>query len=185
MKPFLAAAGLAVLTACGTPTARLDMTPLQSELRLRALVSSVMLREVSLPTYAAVEDIAFEAEPGIIATNEGFLWADDPSRAVTLAMTRHMDRILNATVGPDPWPLGGLPDVAIEVRVSEMLAGADGVFRFAGQYYVGGDGIDFPNSSAAFDIGVPIVGEGPQALALAQSTAILQLSETLARKLAR
>lgn len=176
---------IAILAACAGPINRLDMSPVQSELSLRSTVSSAMLRDVSLPTYAAAEEIAREITPGIIGTDTDVLWADDPERAVTLAMTRHLDSILNATVGPDPWPFVGLPDVAIEVRVSQMLAGADGVFRFTGQYYIGGDGIDYPNRSVSFDITRPLVGEGTPAVALAQAEAILELSEDIARKLAR
>ncbi|SEW00802.1 hypothetical protein SAMN04488515_0622 [Cognatiyoonia koreensis] len=182
---LFAALALALLTACSGPSNRLDMSPVQSQLQLRALVSSVMVRTVSLPTYAASEEIAVEVAPGIIGTSADVLWADDPERAVTLSMTRHLDKILSATVGPDPWPFAGLPDVAVEVQVSQMLAGADGIFRFTGQYYIGGDGIDFPNRSTSFDISRPLIGEGTAAVARAQAEAILELSEDIARKLAR
>lgn len=185
LKPALSSFALALLVACAAPTNRLDMSPVSTELRLRANVGTVMLREVSLPTYAAAEEIAQEVAPGIIGTSADILWADDPARAVTLAMTRHLDTILNATVGPDPWPFVGLPDVAIDMRVAQMLAGADGVFRFSGQYYLGGDGIDYPNSSTAFDYAIPLIGEGAGAVALAQGKAILALSEDMARKLSR
>jgi len=182
---LLSALAIAALAACSGPSNRLDMSPVQSDLQIRAVVSSAMLRTVSLPTYAAAEEIAIEVAPGIIGTDADILWADDPERAVTLAMTRHLDQILNATVGPDPWPFVGLPDVAVEVRVAQMLAGADGVFRFSGQYYIGGDGIDFPNRSISFDIDRPLVGEGTPAVAQAQVEAILELSEDIARKLGR
>ena len=125
---FLSAIALAALAACAGPANRLDMSPVQSDLSLRAQVGTIMLRDVSLPTYAAADEIAREIAPGIIGTDAEILWADEPERAVTLAMTRHLDEILNATVGPDPWPFVGLPDVAVEVRVAQMLAGADGVF---------------------------------------------------------
>ncbi len=184
-KPALSCLALASLVACSSPSNRLDMSPVTTELRLRANVGTVMLRDVSLPTYAAAEEIAQEVAPGIIGTNADILWADDPARAVTLAMTRHLDTILNATVGPDPWPFIGLPDVVIETRVAQMLAGADGTFRFTGQYYLGGDGIDYPNSSTAFDYAIPLQGEGAGAVAVAQGQAILALSEDIARKLSR
>jgi len=144
-----------------------------------------MLRTVSLPTYAAAEEIAIEVAPGIIGTDADILWADDPERAVTLAMTQQLDDILSATVGPDPWPFAGLPDVAVDVRVAQMLAGSDGNFRFSGQYFVGGDGIDFRNSSHRFDISEPLLGEGAQAIAAAQARSILKLSEEIARRLGR
>lgn len=182
---FTFVAALVALTACAGPSNRLDLAPVQSGLSLQAQVGSMMLRTVSLPTYAAAEEIAREVAPGIIGTQDDILWADDPERAVTLAMTRHLDGILNATVGPDPWPFVGLPDVTVEVRVAQMLAGADNVFRLTGQYYIGGDGIDFPNRSFAFNISRPLVGEGAGTVALAQAEAILELSEDIARRLAR
>lgn len=185
MKPIFSAFGLSLLIACSGPINRLDMSPVSSELQIRSAVSSVMLRDVSLPTYAAAEEIAQEVAPGIIESSADILWADDPARAVTLAMTRHLDGILSATVGPDPWPFVGLPDVAVEVQVSEMVARADGTFHFSGQYYLGGDGIDYPNSSRRFDYSIPLSGEGIDAVALAQGQAILALSEDIARKLGR
>ena len=174
-----------VLTACTAPATLLDMSSVSSELRLRSSVSSVMMRDVSLPAYAAAEEIAREISPGLIETDTGILWADDPERAVTLAMTRHLDEILNASVGPDPWPFIGLPDVAVEVRVAEMLASANGSFKFSGQYYVGGDGIEYPNSSIAFSYAIPLADGEVASIALAQSQAILALSEDIARKFAR
>jgi len=177
--------GLGALIACSTPANRLDMSPVVSDLELRALVSSAMVRTVSLPTYAAAEEIAREIAPGIIGADADILWADDPERAVTLAITRHMDDILNATIGPDPWPFVGLPDVSIDIRVERMLAGADGVFRLMGQYFLGGDGIDFPNRSESFAFNIPLTGDGTDAVAMAQARAILALSEDIARKIAR
>lgn len=185
LKPILTGLALASLIACSGPANRLDMSPVASTLQLRATVGSAMLRTVSLPSYAAAEEIAIEVAPGIIGTDADILWADDPARAVTLAMTRHLDGILSATVGPDPWPFAGLPDVSVDVRVAQMLAGVDGMFRLTGQYYVGGDGIDFRNSSHGFEFSVPLEGKGTSAVALAQARAILQLSEDIARKLGR
>lgn len=181
----LSALLLAALAACSGPATRIDLAPVASSLELRALVGSAMVRTVSLPTYAAAEEISQGAEGGLIVASGDILWADDPERAVTLAVTSHLDEILNATIGPDPWPFAGLPDVSIDVRVARMLAGADGVFRLSGQYYIGGDGIDFPNRSRAFAFEVPLAGEGPGAVAAAQAQAILALSEDIARRLAR
>lgn len=185
MHRFLIPAIFAALAACSGPTDRLDFAPLESDLSLNAFVATAMVRTLSLPSYAAAEEIATETAPGVISANADLLWADDPERAATLTVSRHLDDILSATVGPEPWPFAGLPDVAIDVRVSQMLAGADGTFRLNGQYYVGGDGIDFRNTSDTFAISVPLAGEGPGAVAVAQSQAILQLSESIARKLGR
>lgn len=185
MHKFLISAAFAVLAACSGPVDRLDFAPVKSDMTLRAFVSSAMVRTVSLPSYAAAEELAFETAPGVISANDALLWADAPERAATLTVARHLDDILTATVGPEPWPFANLPDVAIDVRVTQMLAGADGVFRLNGQYYVGGDGIDFRDTSDTFAIEIPISIEGPQGVATAQAQAILQLSEDIATKLGR
>lgn len=175
----------ALMAACSGPTSRLDMSPVATDLNLRAAVGSAMVRTVSLPTYAAAEELAFETPEGLIASNADVLWADDPSRAVTLTLTRNIGGITNAKIGPDPWPFAGLPEVAIDVRVTRMIAGADGVFDLEGQFFVGGDGIDYTNTTNNFVVNTPVVGEGPAAIALAQAQALMTLSEQIARKIAR
>ena len=175
----------AALAACSPPLDRLAMTPLVSQLELRPLVGSAMVRTVTLPTYAAVEEVAFERPGGLIASNADVLWADDPQRAVTLVLTRTLSDILNTDVGPEPWPFVGLPDVAIDVRVERMLAGADGTFNLTGQFYVGGDGIDFRNSTDSFDINVAMPNQSLPSIATAQAAALLSLSEEIAQTLGR
>jgi uncharacterized lipoprotein YmbA len=176
---------IAAMTACAAPADRLAMTPAPSALELRPLVRSAMIRTVSLPTYAAAEEIAFETTAGLIATNDAVLWADDPERAVTLVISETVGEILNTDVGPDPWPFVGLPDVAIDIRVTQMLAGADGQFRLTGQFFVGGDGIDFRNSAHRFAISQPMPDQSLSSIATAQAAALLVLSEDIAQTLAR
>jgi len=176
---------LVVLSGCATSSDRLAMIPLDSNMNLTPLVDSVMVKRVSLPTYAAVEEVAFERTEGLIASNPVVLWADDPQRAVTLALTRNLSDILNNQVGPEPWPLAGLPAVSIDVRVERMLAGIDGHFHLAGQVYIAGEGIDFPNASQQFDIAAPLVDQSLANIANAQAQALLSLSELIAQKLGR
>ncbi|MCO4849193.1 MAG: membrane integrity-associated transporter subunit PqiC [Yoonia sp.] len=185
MKPMIFVGLTAVLAACSGSASRLDMSQVQSELNLRAAVGSAMVRTVSLPTYAAAEELSIETPEGLIVSNADILWADDPSRAVTLMLTRNLGNILNAKIGPDPWPFVGLPDVSIDVRVTRMIAGADGVFNLEGQYFVGGDGIDYPNSTHIFAVQAPITASAPAAIADAQVRALLALSEQIAHKIAR
>ena len=185
MLKALPIACLLALAACGSPLERLPLTPQTSALELRPLVGSAMLRTVSLPTYAAAEEVAVELPGGLIATNEDVLWADAPERAVTLVLTRTLVDILNMDVGPEPWPFVGLPDVTLDVRVAEMLAGADNTFRLSGQFYVGGDGIGYPNTVDSFDIAVPMADQSLGSISAAQSTALIQLAEQMARRLGR
>ncbi|WP_373635564.1 membrane integrity-associated transporter subunit PqiC [Yoonia sp. SS1-5] len=184
LRPFLIMTVLG-LAACSPPPERLAMRPVQSALELRPLVGSAMVRTVTLPTYAAVEEIAFETPNGLIASNEDILWADDPQRAVTIAITRNLSDILNTNVGPDPWPFIGLPDVAIDIQVERMLAGANGTFSLTGQFYVGGDGIDYRNISQPFSISKPMADSSLGGVADAQAAALLDLSERIARTLGR
>jgi uncharacterized lipoprotein YmbA len=178
----LAFAGFA---ACTPLAERLALTPQPSSLELRPLVGSVMVRTVSLPSYAAAEEIPIETSAGLIAINDDVLWADAPERAVTLVLTRTMSDILNTDVGPEPWPFIGLPDVSIDVRVERMLAGADGVFRLTGQFFVGGDAIDFRNTTHTFDISEDMPDQSLSSVATAQAATLLSLSEQIARTLAR
>ena len=176
---------LASLAACSAPIDRLPLSAQASDLSLRPLVGSAMVRTVSLPSYAAAEEIARETPQGLIAANEDILWADDPERAVTLVLTQSLSDILNTDVGPEPWPFVGLPDVAIDIRVARMLAGADGTFRLSGQFFVGGDGIAFRNSAQAFAIAVPMPDQSVGSIATAQASALRQLAEQIARRLGR
>lgn len=185
MKPLMLLGLTALMTACSGPTSRLDMAPFESQINLRSSVGSAMVRTVSLPTYAAAEELAIETPEGLISSDDDVLWADDPARAVTLALTRNIGSIINAKVGPDPWPFAGLPDVAIDVRVTRMIAGANGAFHLEGQFFVGGDGIDYTNSTNGFTISTPLASQTPAAIATAQSQALVALSEQIARKIAR
>jgi hypothetical protein len=66
-----------------------------------------------------------------------------------------------------------------------MLAGADGNFRLKGQFFVGGDGIDFRNTSQTFDISQPLTDQSLASIAAAQSAAVLALTEAIAGTLGR
>jgi uncharacterized lipoprotein YmbA len=178
---------LAVLgvAACSSQPDRLAFTPAASSLQLQPLVRSAMVRTVSLPAYAAADEISIQDAGGLITVDRGVLWADEPQRAITLAIADTVGAITRADVGPEPWPFIGLPDVSIDIRVTQMVARADGTFQLAGQYFVGGDGIDFRNSAHRFDIRQPLADFNLGSVAAAQSAAVLALSEDIARRIAR
>ncbi|WP_439155945.1 PqiC family protein [Yoonia sp.] len=185
LKKLTILAITALVAGCTPPADRLAMPALQSQLQLQPRVNSALLRTVSLPTYAAVEEIAVETQTGLIGANQNVFWADDPQRAVTLVLTRNLSDILSIDVGPEPWPFVELADVAVDVRVAQMLAGADGIFRLSGQFYVGGDRIAYRNSTHRFAIAVPMPDQSLGSIADAQARALLKLSEQIARTLAR
>lgn len=173
------------LAACTPLADRVALSPMPSSLELSPLVGSAMVRTVSLPTYAAVEEIPLETADGRILVREDVLWADEPERAVTLILTRTLSDILNMDVGPDPWPFVGLPDVSVDVRVERMLGGADGTFELNGQFFVASEGAQFRDSMNTFEITEPMADASLQGIAAAQSAALLQLSEQIARTLGR
>ncbi|WP_157057442.1 membrane integrity-associated transporter subunit PqiC [Loktanella sp. 3ANDIMAR09] len=186
MKPALIALGVAALAACSTTTTRLSAPVPPSALNLTAGMSTVVLRDVTLPAYAASEEIALETAPGVITSDGDLLSADDPGRGVTLALARQMDDILSAVVGPEPWPFPSIPDVVVDVRVTDMLGSAvTGTYRLSGQYFIGGDGIDYPNSAQAFDYVIPMSAPDQSGAVAAQGVALTRLAEDIARRLGR
>lgn len=186
LKPILTLAALGIVAACGSTVTRLNMPTVAPTASVRSDVGSVMIRTVSLPTYAATEEISLETAPGVITSDGDLLAADDPARGVTLALTQGIGDILDVNVGPDPWPFAGLPDVAVDVRVSEMLGSAvTGNFRLAGQYYIGGDGIDYPNQTRSFAFNVAMTTPDIPGAVVAQGIAVAQLAEDIARRLGR
>ena len=185
-RQILVALGLTALAACGSTITRLDMPTPSPALSLRANVDSVVVRDVTLPTYAATEELGLETAPGVITSDGDLLAADEPSRAVTLSLSRQMDEILSAIVSPDPWPFPGLADVVVDVRVSEMLGSAvTGTFTMSGQYFIGGDAIDYPNSASSFSYQIPMATPDIPGAVAAQGLAITQLAEEISRSLAR
>ena len=173
------------LAACSPLASRVALTPLASSVELRPLVGSAMVRTVSLPTYAASEEIAVREADGRITIREDVLWADEPERAVTLILTRTLSDILNTDVGPDPWPFVGLPDVSVDIRVERMLGGLDGSFELRGQFFVASEAAPFRDSTHRFDIVEQLSDGSVEGIAAAQSAALLKLAEQIAAVLGR
>jgi hypothetical protein len=190
------------LAACGAtgPQYLLDSAP--SELRVQARVPTMVVRTVSLPSYAADEAIAYQAEDGSVQMMREGLWADQPERAATLAVTRHLNAMTSAKVAPDPWPLPEPAVGVLDIRVETFIATRQRSFRMAGQYFLGSetpepiipddpdrDPIDLPaplaDKARNFDLQIPLTGPGPAAIAAAQATALRSLAEAIARDMAR
>ncbi len=139
------------------------------------------LREVSLPQYASGQEIAWQTEDGAVRSTPDNIWADNPTRALTLALARQISTLSGATVIAEPWPLADGPQRQIEVRVERLLPRADGVLQMVGSYFVSPAGDTMGRDIVRhFDIAVPIEGEGPGFIAKAQSAAIGQLAKQIA-----
>ncbi|QDY70106.1 PqiC family protein [Qingshengfaniella alkalisoli] len=174
------------LAACGTPNiSQYTISAPMPQARVPARVSSIEVRDVSIPRYAAADEIAVLEPDGAIRAIKDTSWADDPQRAVTMALARDLGAITGARVAAEPWPFGELPSAQLTVRVDHMLAGLDGNLRMTGQYIVAPVAVQMTDRSDRFDITIPVEEATPVAVARAQGKAVTQLAEIIARKIAR
>lgn len=188
-RAVLAAACLG-LAACAGPVTQVAVPPVQTDLRLRPIIGSVELRDLSLPRYAAADDVVRGGADGGIGALPGAVWADTPERALTLRLADALEAITGARVAAEPWPFAEPPSASVTVRVTDALgqAGADdapGRFVLRGRYAIAPVAGDLADRAGRFDIAVPLADDSPMALATAQSAALGQLAETLARRIAR
>ncbi len=176
---------MAALAACAPPVTQILIPPADTELSVRPLVGSLEVRDMSLPRYAASDDLVVLGEDGGIDTLRGLVWADTPERALTLRLADSLGAITGARVAGEPWPFADLPAAQLTVRVSDLLASSDGVLRFRGHYAIAAVDSDLADRDGSFDLSVPLRSLSPQAVAEAHSTALSRLAETVARRIAR
>ncbi len=199
---FLSAVALATLTACGAAEPQFLIEPAPSTLRVNSVVKTVLLRTVSLPTYAADQKIAVQGADGAVLASDFGLWADEPERATTLILSRNLNTMTSARVAPEPWPLPEPPKGVIDIRIETFIATDDQAFQMSGQYFMGSETPDpiadpddpdkpprivpapLSDKARVFDIIVPLPSATSAAIAAAQATALTALSEKIARDLA-
>ena len=173
---------LAFLAGCGAEPALFTAPVSQPTERVAISYRSVSVLDVSLPVYAASQEIALIAPGGALESSGDNLWADEPERAVTLALTRTLTQISGARIVPEPWPFQGFPDAVLDIRVEEMLGDA-GVYRLSGQYFVAPEDARRRDVARLFALDVHYDTEaGLAAVAAARSEAILQLATLIARE---
>lgn len=179
-RPLLLAFMAFALAACTVSDRYVAPTPQTTQSQPIAF-RAVELREVSLPAYAASDEIAVLDADGRIASGGAVLWADTPDRAVALELTRHLSQITRARVASAPWPFEAFPDARLDVRFETFVARADGQFEAAGQYFVavpdgGRERSGFFRLTVAYDI-----DGGPAAIAAARGQIVLELAAFIAR----
>ncbi|KAA2313453.1 membrane integrity-associated transporter subunit PqiC [Pseudooceanicola sediminis] len=153
--------------------------------RIAIAYASVEVQDVSLPEYASGDAIPMRDDDGSVTASKNLLWADLPTRAVTLELSRYLRQITGAEVAPSPWPFLDRAQVRVDVRVEQMLAEANGSFRLSGQYFVAPE-TGARGRSALFDLTVPIGGDGGAvAIAAARGQAVLQLAQLMAQSALR
>ncbi len=184
MIRFLALSTTLLLGACSSePITRFAVPPVPVTEKIRVGVRSVEVREVALPTYAGLEEIYVETPDGALTSDAALLWADDPTRAVTLSLARALGDLTGARVAAEPWPFEELAEVALTVRVDEMVAGRDGRFRLSGQYYVSSRDGSRTDRAESFALAAPYVLEaGAPGIAAARGAVVHQLATAIARR---
>ena len=180
----VATLALVLLSGCGLfrgEPLRIAVPPPAAEGRIAIGFASVEVLEASLPTYADGEEIYVQGVGGAV-TETGARWADDPSRALTLELSRALGELTSARVAPDPWPFDDAAEARLDLRLAEF--GPDltrGEFVLRGQYFVGAYDESGRDRSREFRATAPLPPEpGPAAIAAARA----QATATLARQIA-
>ncbi|ARC89314.1 membrane integrity-associated transporter subunit PqiC [Rhodovulum sp. MB263] len=186
MKQFLLPAALVplalALSACnGSPERYTVPETAVAGPRLPVAWRSIAIRDVSLPTYAASEEIYSRSASGALSSSSDVLWADDPTRAITQDLARLLAQMTGAQVAAEPWPFFDRAQATLEVRVADMLAEPDGTYRLTGQFFVAPD-VGGRNRAAPFAISTPIAAPaGPAEIAAARGAALGELATRIAR----
>ena len=172
----------ALLAACaGKKTEMFLITPPEAAAELPNRLGQVELRDVVLPQYASVAEIAVQTAGGGLTANAAQIWAETPVRAVTDVLAAQISALSGATVVAEPWPLSDGPDRVLEVRVERILAGADGLFHLAGQYFVSSYSGAGGDVARRFALTVPLTSPGAAAVADAQARALQALARQIAQ----
>ncbi|APZ54871.1 PqiC family protein [Salipiger abyssi] len=174
-----------ILAACSGAEPRYLIEPPIQAASARLRVATLEVREVSLPAYAEASEIVLEGEDGALTQIDNALWADDPSRAVTLAIAEHIGRASNATVAAEPWPLEEDAQAAVQVTVAQMVARADGTVALSGQYAISSYDRVVRERIERFAISVPLAEATPAGIAQATGAAIAQLAAEITESLSR
>ncbi len=171
-----------LVAACGRTPLRIAVPSLEAEGRIAIGFSSVEVLEVSLPEYADGDDIFVQGQGGALTPTAGAVWADDPSRALTLTLSRSLSDLTRATVAPDPWPFDEQPEARLDVRVEQFAPDLTlGAFILRGQYFVAAFDESGRDRARTFTVTAPLPAEpGPAAIAFARSQATLSLARQIA-----
>lgn len=177
---FIPFALLTLIAACGSPERFAVSPPVIAE-TMRIGFASVEVKDVSLPSYAASDEISIRREDGTLTSSSDVLWADAPDRAIALELSQNLARLTKRRVASEPWPFEEFPEARLEIRFSELVATTSGSFNTSGQYFVAvADGRR--ERSGLFELSVAFDPKGgPNAIAGARGQLILDLAQYIAR----
>lgn len=171
--------GFLFFAACSGPDQLVTQPTVSVTQRVATTFESLEVTEVSLPSYAAGDEIPV-SENGVLVVSELF-WADDPTRAVTLALARNLKEITGARVAPEPWPFDGFASGRVDVRVETFLVTGT-TLRLSGQYFVADLDDRGRNHAHLFDLSVAIADVSPSSAAEGRAQIIADLAQEIARE---
>lgn len=176
LLPFL------VLAACGPGDLRVappTPAPTQTE-RVAIRYHSVEVTTVTMPVYAASEEIVVSTADGTLAPL-GPLWSDEPARAMTLEIAQALGDATRKLIAPSPWPFRDLADARLDIRVADFYATDTGLFRISGQYFVAPEASG-RNVARAFTVEAPVGADlTPTDITAARAEAIRRLVALILR----
>lgn len=172
-----------LIASCGDPPNQLLFQMPSSELKVRPSVRTVEVMQVSLPTYAEAQEISVEGESGTLQQVPEILWADEPARALTNSMVRLLSSISGAQVAAEPWPLAGLPEVEVTIRVEQLTVSNAAQLQLSGQYGLRYDQDGRRGRLRLFDVTIPLVSTSLKSISDGYSEAWTELAEKIARDL--
>jgi uncharacterized protein len=176
---------LTALTACGDKKARFVIPAPEPISQARLRVSSIEVRDVSLPAYASASEIVVEDASGALRPVPKAIWADDPARGITGALALSLEAVSTAQVAAEPWPLNTDAQARVQVRIDQMIAKADDSFYMAGQFAISSTSGAVAGSLTRFAISVPMADLAPATVASATGTALNQLASKIVANLKR
>ncbi len=176
---------LALAACAGAEPLRYVVDPVIAEAstRVRTSARTISIAEVSLPAYAKEPSLFVEGEGSALQALENADWGDDPGRAMSNALVRELTEITGADVAAEPWPLGGVPEAEIRVRVSEMVVRADGLLSLSGHYAIRRDEARDRNAIELFSLQVPSASAAPADVVRAHGAAWRELAAIIAKAL--
>ena len=175
--------GVMLLASCGGNPERFAVAPPATVQKVRIGFHAVEVRDVSLPSYAAADEISLQGPDGKLTSDSGVLWADAPERAVAMELSQNLARMTSRRIAAEPWPFEAYPEARLELRFSELVATTAGQFKASGQYFVAVREEEGRERSGLFNQTVAFDPEGgPAAIAAARGQLILDLAKFIAQK---